>query len=70
MCMTGRYGVQWKPSITETIGKQLLTLIVNSGASGIFPVGVVLRNCAVEHNVAVFLGLSFAVRWEGALSRG
>ena len=28
LCMTGRYGVQWKPSITDTIGNQLLSLIV------------------------------------------
>ena len=42
---------------------------------GIFPVGVVLRNQAVEHNVAAFSGISFsgisfAVRWQGRLSRG
>ena len=42
----------------------------NSGASGIFPVGVVLSNPAVEYNVAAFSELSFAVRWQGRLSRG
>ena len=36
---------------------------LNSGASGIFPVGVVLCNRAVEYNVAVFSELSFAVRY-------
>ena len=41
-----------------------------SGASGIFPVGVVLRSPAAEYNVAAFSELSFAVRWQGRLSRG
>ena len=40
---------------------------MNSGASGIFPVGC---NPAVEYNMAVFSELSFAVRWQGRLSRG
>ena len=40
------------------------------GASGIFPVGVVLRNPAVEYNVAAFSELSFAACWQGRLSRG
>ena len=35
-----------------------------------FLVGVVLRNPAVEYNVAAFLELSFAARWQGRLSRG
>ena len=35
-----------------------------------FPVGVVLRNPAVEYNVAAFSELSFAARWQGRLSRG
>ena len=30
-------------------------------AAGIFPVGMVLHNRAVEHNVAAFSELSFAV---------
>ena len=29
-----------------------------------------MRNRAVEHNVAAFSELSFAVRWQGRLSRG
>jgi len=29
-----------------------------------------MRNQAVEHNVAAFSELSFAVRWQGRLSRG
>ena len=36
--------------------------VPNSGASGIFPVGMVLRNPAVEYNVAAFSELSFAAR--------
>ena len=44
--------------------------VPNLGASGIFLVGVVLRNPAVEYNVAAFSELSFAVRWQGRLSRG
>ena len=68
--------VQWNPSITVTIGTQHFVRysevrgVPNSGASGIFPVGVVLHNPAVEHNVAAFSELSFAVRWQGRLSRG
>ena len=41
----------------------------NSGASGIFPVGVVLRIRAVEYNVFMFSELYFAVRWQGRLGR-
>ena len=37
---------------------------------GVFLVGVVLHNRAVEHNMAVFSKLYFAVRWQGKLSRG
>ena len=44
--------------------------VPNSGASDIFPVGVVLRNSAVECNVAVISELSFAVNWQERLSRG
>ena len=67
--------VQWNPSITDTFGDQHFVCYsevsqCNSGASGIFPVGVVLRNPAVEFNVAAFSELSFAVRWQGRLSRG
>ena len=29
-----------------------------------------MRNPAVEYNVAAFTELSFAVRWQGRLSRG
>ena len=42
---------------------------VCTGASGIFPVGVVLHNLAVEYNVAVFSELSFAAHWLGRLSK-
>ena len=44
--------------------------LANSGASGIFPVDVILRNGTVEHNVAMFSELSLAVRWQGRLGRG
>ena len=36
--------------------------VPKTGASGVFPVGVVLSNRAVDHNVAAFSELSFAVR--------
>ena len=32
--------------------------------------GVILRNGAVEHNMALFSELSFAVHWQGKLNRG
>ena len=51
--------------MTDTIGNQHFVPysggIPNSGASGIFPVGVVLHNPAVEYNVAAFSELSFVV---------
>ena len=40
--------------------------VPNSGAFGIYPVGVVLRNPAA--NMAAFSELSFAARWQGRLS--
>ena len=65
--------IQWNPSITATIGTQCFvrySKVSLTRASGIFPVGMVLRNPAVEYNVAAFSVLSFAVRWQGRLSRG
>ena len=62
--------IQWNPSITDTLGTNIFSLIANSGASGIFLVGVVLRNQDVEHNVAAFFEISFALCWQGRLSRG
>ena len=44
--------------------------VPNSGASGIIPIGVVLCNGAVEHDVAVFLELFLATRWRERLRRG
>ena len=58
-------GHLWGPTF-----RPLLRGVPNSGASGIFPVGVVLRNPAVEYNVAAFSELSYAARWQGRLSRG
>ena len=46
------------------LGSNILSVIARCpypGASGIFSVGVVLLNRAVEYNVAVFSELSFAV---------
>ena len=66
--------VQWNPSITDTIETQHFIryseVSLTQGLLGIFPVGVVLRNPAVEYNVAAFSELSFAVRWQGRLSKG
>ena len=58
-------GHHWEPTFCP-----LQRGVPNSGASGIFPVGVVLCNPAVEYNVAAFSELSFAARWQGRLSRG
>ena len=55
------------------LGTNILSVIArcpNSGASGIFPVGMVLRNPVVEYYVAAFSELFFATRWQGRLSRG
>ena len=43
--------------------------VPNLESSSILLVGVVLRNRAVEHNVAMFSELSFAICWQGRLSR-
>ena len=56
-------GHHWEPTFCEVSLTQGLN-------SCIFTVGVVLRNWAVEHNVAAFSELTFAVRWQGRLSRG
>ena len=55
-----------EPLYNGTISNQ--HFVLSSGvsltwASDIFPVGMVLRNLAVEYNVAAFLELSPAVRW-------
>ena len=64
--------IQWNSSITDTIGEQHFVpysevsltqgFLVYSGRSG-------MRNWA-EHNVAAFSELSFAIHWQGRLSRG
>ena len=62
--------LQWIPSITDTIGTQHLVRyseVSQTRASGIFLVGVVLRNQAVEYNVAAFSVHSFVVHWQGRL---
>ena len=46
-------GHHWEPTICP-----LQRGVPNSGASGIFPVGILLRNRAVEHNVDTFPELS------------
>ena len=58
-------GYHWEPTFCL-----LQRDVPNSGASGIFPVGMVLCNPAVEYNMAAFSELSFPVRWERGLSRG
>ena len=58
--------VQWNSSITDTIGNQHFVLY--SELSGLL-VDVLLRNLAVEYNVAPFSELSFAVRWQGRLKQ-
>ena len=44
--------------------------VPNSGAFGMFTVGVVLHNRDVKHNMATFSELSLAVRWQGRLCKG
>ena len=51
------------------LGPNILSVIANSGASGIITSGRRgMRNPAVEYNVAAFSELSFVVRWKGRLS--
>ena len=56
--------LQWNLSIVDTIGSQHFVpyseVSLNSWASDIL-VGMVLRNQAVEHNMAMFSELSLAV---------
>ena len=53
----------------DTVDKQYFVpyseVSVTRGASGIFLIGVVLHNTAVEHNKAMFTELSLAVQWQG-----
>ena len=58
-------GHHWEPTFCS-----LYKVVPNSGASDIFPVGVVLCKLAVNHNVTVFSELSLVVCWQGRLSRG
>ena len=58
-------GHHWEPTLCP-----LQRDVPNSGGLGVFPAGEVLRNQAIEHNVAAFSELSFALRWQGMLSRG
>ena len=47
--------IQWNPSIADTIWNQPFVCYSKvSLTSGVFLVGVVLCNQAVEHNVAMF----------------
>ena len=59
----------------DTIGNQYFVhyseVSLNSGASGIFLIGMVrMRNQAVEDNAAVLSELYIAVHWQGRLSGG
>ena len=51
-------GHHWEPTFCP-----LIRGVPNSGASGIFPVGVLPCKWAVEHGMAAFSELSFAVCW-------
>ena len=54
----------------EAIGNQhFLSLIPDSGASCVFLVGVVGMVCIIRL-LSTFSDLSFAVHWQGRLSRG
>ena len=56
-----------EPSLAETIGNKHFVpyseVSLTPGLLGIFLVGMVLCNRAVELNVATFSELSLAVRW-------
>ena len=72
---SGAKDIQWNPSITDTFGDQrFIRYSEVSPTQGLLVnfwyVGMVLRNPAVEYNVAAFSELSFAARWQGRLSRG
>jgi len=62
-----------EPSLADTIGNKHFPyseVSLTQGLLGIFLVGMVLCNRAVELNVATFSELSLAVRWQERLSRG
>ena len=63
-----------EPSLADTIGNKHFVpyseVSLTQGLLGIFLVGMVLCNRAVELNVAAFSKLSLAVRWQERLSRG
>ena len=63
-----------EPSLADTIGNKHFVpyseVSLTQGLLGIFLVGMVLCNRAVELNVATFSELSLAVRWQERLSRG
>jgi len=64
-----RFGSKgWHPFIVDTIGNQQFC-VPDSAVSGEFPVGMVLGNRAVEHNMASFLELSLAVQWREKLNQ-
>ena len=68
--------LQWNPSIMDTVETQHFVSyseVSLTRTSGIFPVGMVLRELAVEYNMAALSELSklsFAVCWQGRLRRG
>ena len=61
--------IQWNPSIMDIIGTQHFVRYSEVSLTQGLPVGMVLRNSAVEY-VVTFSELSFAVRWQERLSRG
>ena len=72
-CGLASGGVQWNPSITDTIGTQHFVryseVSLTQGSFRYISGRRGMRNPA-EYNVAAFSDLSFAVRWQGGLSRG
>ena len=65
-CCKTKYLLQWNPSIMDTLGTQNCVRYNEVSLSQ----GLTVYFRAVEHNVAVFSELSFAVRRQGILSRG
>ena len=67
--MIGYLDVQWNLSITDTIGTQHFVreseVSLTQGLPVLFPVGVVLHNLAVEHNVVAFSELFLSCKLAG-----
>ena len=65
--------IQWNASITYTIGTQHFvhhSKVSLTQGLPVFPVGMVCIIRLLSNNVSTFSELSFAVCWQGVLSRG